>query len=131
MLNKIFLLGRLGKDPEMKSLNSNGTHIASFPLAVQTSKKDADGKYGTMWVVCKAFDKTADNIQKFTKKGAQVLVEGELNIRKWTNEGGVVQYFTEIVVGKITFLSKANGEGEKSEAPAQSNTDYTADDIPF
>jgi len=138
MLNKIFLLGRLGKDPESKKIGDKQTHMITFPLAVQTTKKDADGKYGTMWVICKAFDKTADLVVKYCNKGSQVLVEGELNINKWKNQSGEFAYFTEVLVGKITFLSKASTE-EKKEEPimtAQPNDlfdedGYVRDDIPF
>jgi single-strand DNA-binding protein len=138
MLNKIFLLGRLGKDPESKKIGDKQTHMITLPLAVQKTKKDADGNYETTWVTCKAFDKTADLIAKYCKKGSQVLVEGELNINKWKNQTGEFAYFTEVLIGKITFLSKSNTE-EKKEEPimtAQPNDlfdedGYVRDDIPF
>jgi single-strand DNA-binding protein len=138
MLNKVFLLGRLGKEPELKNVGAKASTMVTFPLAVQTTKKDADGKYGTMWVVCKAFDKTADLISKYCTKGSQVLVEGELNINKWKNQGGEFCYFTEVLVGKITFLSKASSEDKKDEPiltakPGDLFDDegYAKDDIPF
>ncbi len=85
-----------------------------------------------MWVQCKAFDKTADLIQKYCNKGSQVLIEGELVIRKYTNKEGQTQYFTEIVVGRCTFLSKNNsGENEVEVSQQVEEPNYTADDIPF
>lgn len=137
MLNKIFLLGRLGKDPESKKIGDKQTHMITFPLAVQRTKKDADGNYEVTWVICKAFEKTADLIAKYCKKGSQVLVEGELNINKWKNQTGEFAYFTEVLIGKVTFLSKSSEE--KKEEPimtAQPNDlfdedGYARDDIPF
>ena len=91
-INKIILIGRLGKDPEMRYSNQQ-TAICSFSLATSERRKDASGTWGehTEWHNIIVFGKTAENCSTYLKKGRQVFIEGRLQTRKWQDrKGGTV-----------------------------------------
>lgn len=140
-VNKVILLGRVGKDPEIKSLN-DGTSVLSMSLATSEKYKDKSGELveSTEWHRIKAFGKTADNMGSFLKKGSLVYVEGKLKTNKWTDANGIEKYSTEINVNLFQALDKR--EGSSSSEPASSSQDYAKasqggglgsidDDIPF
>jgi single-strand DNA-binding protein len=111
-VNKALLLGRLGKDPEVRT-GSDGTMVANFSLA--TSSYGKDKKEYTEWHNVVAFNKAAEVVQNYCKKGSQVFIEGSITTNKWTDKEGMERYTTKIVVGRLTLL----GKNEKPEATAQ------------
>jgi len=148
-VNKVFLLGRLGKDPEMRA-TAGGMTIANFTLATSDRTKDAQGNWQdhTEWHNLVAFGRTAEIVRDYCKKGSQIFIEGKIQTRSWEDkESGAKKYRTEILVNELSLLdSKGSGEGGGSYA--KSNTaPYTAtapaaapdfadqgitdDDIPF
>jgi len=147
-VNKVFLLGRLGKDPEMRA-TAGGMTIASFTLATSDRRKDAQGNWqdATEWHNLVAFQRTAEIVRDYCKKGSQIFVEGKIQTRSWEDkESGAKKYRTEILVNELSLLdSKGGGEGggysKSNTAPYTSSTpasapDYadqgiTDDDIPF
>ena len=146
-VNKVFLLGRLGKDPEMRS-TAGGMTIASFTLATSDRAKDAQGNWAdkTEWHNLVAFQRTAEIVRDYCKKGSQVFVEGKIQTRSWEDkESGQKKYRTEILVNDLSLLdSKGSGEGggggysksssTSSSAPAAhdyADQGITDDDIPF
>ncbi|MBK9211652.1 MAG: single-stranded DNA-binding protein [Saprospiraceae bacterium] len=106
-MNKVFLLGNLGKDPEFRKLD-NGTQVAKFPIATNESYKDKAGEWKqiTEWhdVVC--WRDLATRVEKNLKKGSTILVEGKLSHRKYTDANGVDRYITEVVAASIKQLDK-------------------------
>lgn len=147
-LNKVFLLGNVGKDPEIRS-TAGGMTIASFSLATADRKKEGTGWVDTTeWhnIVC--FQRTAEIVRDYVKKGSQILVEGKITNRSWDDkESGQKRYKTEILVNELTLLGGKSG-GESTGGYSKSNTssydqrtpasqpDYadagiTDDDIPF
>lgn len=129
-VNKAFLLGRLGKDPEVRS-GADGTMVANFSVA--TSSFGKDKKEYTEWHNVVAFNKAAEVIGNYCKKGSQVFIEGSITTNKWTDKEGVERYSTKIVVGRLTLL----GKNEKPENRKDTAEDYAKasggflDDAPF
>ena len=111
-LNKVTLIGRLGNDPEVKSL-PNGTSVANFSVATSESwKKDGEKHEKTEWHRVVAFAKLADLVGKYLKKGSQLYMEGKLQTRNWEDKDGIKRYTTEIVMSEMKFLDgKSSGQG--------------------
>jgi single-strand DNA-binding protein len=129
-VNKVFLLGRLGKDPEMRA-TAGGMTIASFTLATSDRRKDAQGNWqdSTEWHNLVAFQRTAEIVRDYCKKGSQIFVEGKIQTRSWEDkESGQKKYRTEILVNELSLLDgKPGGSGEGGGSHAKSNTTpYTA-----
>ena len=117
-LNKVFILGNVGKDPEVRS-TANGVNIANFSIATTDRQKDKSGNWNdnTEWHSIVAFGKTAEIVRDHVSKGHQVLIEGRIQTRSWDKDG-VKQYRTEIVVNELTLL------GSKTAAvPVAEDTD--------
>jgi single-strand DNA-binding protein len=151
-VNKVILLGNVGKDPEVKFLPS-GSAVATFSIATSERFKDKGGEFQdrTEWHNLVAFGKVAEIIRDYVKKGAKLYVEGSLRTQSWDDKtSGQKRYRTEIVVNDISLLS-GRGEGEsggggsynrassssydqRSSGPADDlvgSTEITDDDIPF
>ena len=124
-VNKVIVIGNLGRDPEVRSLPS-GQNVANLSLATTARFKDRNGdqQKRTEWHRVVAFGKLADNCQQFLSKGRQVYVEGRLTTRQYeAKDGSGRRYRTEIVALQMRMLgNRANGNAAK--------TDKT-DDIPF
>jgi single-strand DNA-binding protein len=150
-VNKVFLLGNVGKDPEIRS-SAGGMTIASFTLATADRQKDAQGNWQdkTEWHNLVAFQRTAEVVRDYVKKGTQLFIEGKIQTRSWDDkESGAKKYRTEILVNELSLLGKPGGGeggggyskssstsyGSSAAAPAAA-PDYadqgiTDDDIPF
>lgn len=145
-VNKVILVGRLGKDPEVRNLE-NGVTVANFSMATSESYKDkvtGEKKEVTEWHNISLWRGLADIAAKYLHKGDMVYIEGKLRTRSWEKEG-VTRYTTEIVGDNMTMLSTKPGGGGgnpeyKPSAPQQSsnsNADFrpspepTTDDLPF
>jgi len=130
-LNKVMLLGRLGKDPEKKYVNS-GTAVVNFSVATSESFKKGDNwEEKTEWHNIVAFGNTAENASKFLKKGSLVFMEGRIQTRSYQDKDGNNKYITEIVANSVKFLdSKQDTEKvTPKSAPAVDLDDD--DDIGF
>ena len=151
-VNKVILLGNLGKDPEVRS-TSNGGRFASFSIATSTKYRNNETQQmedKTEWHRVIVFnEKLADICEKYLKKGSKIYVEGQLQTRKWTDNNGVDKYTTEVVIpnysGVLTMLdtraqsgiTQQNDQIESAADEAMSPTDDNStatkldDDIPF
>ena len=142
-VNKVIIVGRLGADPELKSVG-NAQSVARLNIATSESWMGKDGKSQerTEWHRVVVWGRQAENCGKFLSKGRQVYVEGRLQTRSWEDQQGQKKYATEIVATTVQFLGAG---GEKSEQPARGNQqeeahqdfgpepsfDSSADEIPF
>ena len=111
-VNKVILVGNLGKDPELRYAQS-GTAVANATLATSERRKDREGEWGdhTEWHRLVFFGKTAETLARFCKKGKQIFVEGSLQTRNWEDKDtGQKRYMTEVRVFNMVMLGKA-GEG--------------------
>ena len=142
MVNRVVLVGRLVKDPELRKTNSD-VSFATFTLAVDNRVKEADGTRGTIFIDCRVFRDQADSLVKNTRKGSKIAVDGSLNQRNFERRDGTKGKVIEIVVDSVTFLDpNPNREQNTVEEPKfddiqvpPSNNldsiDLPDDDLPF
>ena len=141
-VNKVILIGRLGKDPEVRTLD-NGVKVASFSLATSESYNDkntGERKEITEWHNVTMWRGLAELAEKYLQKGREVYVEGRLQTRSYEQDG-VTKYRTDIVGNQMQFLgSKGDNTGGQSQAtstpsaqaaPEMAATDDAKDDLPF
>ena len=143
-VNKVILVGRLGKDPEVRNLE-NGATVANFTVATSESYKDrttGEKKEVTEWHNIVLWKGLAEISQKYLHKGDMVYIEGKLRTRSWEKEG-VTRYTTEVVADNMTMLSTkgAGGSPANSYSPSQTSAsesfrtnapaDTSTDDLPF
>ena len=111
-LNKVMLIGNLGKDPEIRYTQA-GSAVANFPLATTDRWTDRQGQRQerTEWHDIVAFDRLADLAQSYLKKGRSVYIEGRLQTRSWEDQQGQKRYRTEVVANSMQFLEpRSSGE---------------------
>ena len=116
MLNKIILMGRLTRDPELRRTQS-GTAVASFTLAVDRDYKPQDGERETDFIDIVAWRGTGEFVSKYFSKGRMAVVEGRLQVRDWTDKDGAKRRSTEVIADSVYF-----GDSKKvsdSDTPAE------------
>jgi len=121
--NKVILIGRLGRDPELRYTPS-GTPVVNFPLATSETYTDKDGnrQEKTEWHRIVVWAKQAESVANYLSKGRLVLVEGSLQTRKWTDNQGQDRYTTEIKAQRVVFLdSQASVDDDSSESSTEEN----------
>ncbi len=133
MLNRVTLIGNLGRDPEVRRLE-NGTPVAKFPIATNENYKDANGEWQalTEWHDVVLWRNNAELAEKYFKKGTMVFVEGKITHRKYTDKTGIERYTTEIVANTCRAFEKreSNSNFPNEESPyatgRTSSTSYQA-----
>lgn len=133
-VNKVILLGNLGKDPEVRHFE-NGGSLARFPLATSESytKKDTNEKITqTEWhnIVTRGGLATKV-VEPYLKKGQSVYIEGRLKTRSWEDKDGQTRYTTEIICDSLEMLGKKSSEGVAEQPNPSIATPSTEDDLPF
>lgn len=131
-LNKVMIIGNLGKDPEMR-FTANGTPVTSFSLAVnRTTSMGGERKEETEWFTVVAWSKLAETCNQFLGKGRRVYVEGRLQTRSWDGQDGVKHYRTEIVANDVLFLDRQTGglPGTMEDSTSE-DQDLEPEDLPF
>ena len=126
-VNKVILLGRLGKDPEMRYAPS-GTAIASFSIATNHRQKSQEGEWvdKTEWHNILAFGKNAEIVGEYLQKGKQVFIEGRLQTSSWEDQQGQKRYKTEIVASEIQMIGP---KGENDQPKASDETDNDTEEV--
>ncbi len=129
-VNKVFLLGNVGKDPEIKS-TGGGTMVANFTLATSDRQKDPQGNWQdrTEWHNLVAFTRLAEIVRDYVKKGSKLFVEGKIQTRSWDDkESGQKRYRTEIIVNDLSLLSGRDegsaGGYSRSSSSSSSASNY-------
>ena len=135
-VNKVTLLGNVGKDPEIRS-TPGGVMVASFTLATSDRQKDAQGNWQdrTEWHNLKAFNRTAEIVRDYVKKGSKLYIEGKITTNSWDDkESGQKRYRTEILVNELVLLSGreegAGGAGGTTRAASSSSSTASFDQRP-
>jgi single-strand DNA-binding protein len=139
-VNKVILIGNLGKDPELRYTNS-GTAVATFSVATNESRKDQSGNIQekTEWHNIVAWSKLAEICGEYLKKGSKLYLEGRLQYRTYDDKNGVKRYVTEIVMDQMLMLD-SRGAGTGAAAAAQEGSGVPSqqepagekiDDLPF
>jgi len=124
-LNKVMLIGNVGRDPEVRYLDGNsgqggqGTKVATFTLATSEKYRDRNGELreNTEWHNIVAWRQSADVAEKFVRKGTQLYIEGRLRTRSYTDATGNKKYTTEITVDTLQLLGRREGGADESGAP--------------
>jgi single-strand DNA-binding protein len=140
-INKAIILGRLGKDPEVR-YTQDGRAITNFTVATSEDWKDKDTgekKERTEWHRIVAFNKLGEICGEYLAKGRQVYVEGKIQTREWTDKEGQKRYTTEIVASDVQFIGskqdasapRAAAQDQKYSSPGPSYPEPPDDDIPF
>ena len=146
-MNKVVLVGRLTRDPEVRT-NSSGVSSARFTVAVNRNYRNRDGQYDADFISCVAWNNTAEFMNNYVKKGSLVAVEGRIQTRNYDNKDGNRVYVTEVVVETLKSLGSGSRTGERSgnnfdgyEPTNSGNMDYDTsvdvsydisdDDLPF
>ncbi len=107
-MNKVILIGRLARDPEMRTTMS-GTNVTRFTLAVSRPYQDQNGERSADFINCVAWRKQAENIAKYCTKGSQVAIEGRIQTGSYDAQDGSKRYTTDIICDNCTFLgTKSN-----------------------
>lgn len=140
MINKVILIGNLGKDPEVRNTQS-GTAVASFSIATSERRKGQDGKNenATEWHNIVAWDKLAEICKEYLRKGMTVYIEGKLQTRKWQDKDGHDRWTTEIVARDMKMIGGKGGSGERGDqggiqggyAPHGGGASSMGEDCPF
>jgi len=134
-VNKVILLGHLGKDPVVRSLES-GTKVASFTLATNRFYKGQDGNpvEETEWHNIVLWSNLADLAEKYLTKGRQVYIEGRLRTRQYDDKDGNKRYVTEVVGENMTFVGPKPGDSDsrkEPDPPMTGDVPTVEDDLPF
>lgn len=134
MLNKVTLIGRVGKDPEVRRLES-GAAVAKFSLATSETYKDKDGnkQQTTEWHNVVIWRQLAEIVEKYVKKGQLISIEGKVTYREYTDKDNVKKHFTEIIASEMKMLEgRDGGNGSDygaNQAPAQTTQAATPDNV--
>ena len=120
-VNKVFLIGRLGRDPEDR-MTAGGTKVSNFSLATDHYRGgDGQSQKVTEWHRIVAFGKTAEQCTQYLKKGRLICVEGMLQTRSWEKPPGEKRFVTEVLASRVTFLdSKGRGGDQDAESYEES-----------
>lgn len=133
-VNKVILIGNLGKDPELRYTNS-GVAVATFSIATNESWKDPDGNLQerTQWHNIVAWRKLAEICGEYLKKGGKIYAEGRLQHRNYDDKNGVKRYVTEIVLDEMVMLDSRGASQAVEQGPPQLEEPQAdkADDLPF
>jgi len=139
MVNKAIIVGRLGKDPELRYTPS-GVGVVNFSVATSERRKQDDGSRGevTTWHNIVAWGKTAEICAEYLTKGREVYIEGRIDNRSYDDKEGNKKYISEIVVQNIQFLGGKSSGGDNGGSKASGNDDAPKetesrpeDDLPF
>jgi single-strand DNA-binding protein len=128
-LNKVMLIGNLGKDPEMR-YTANGSAVTTFTLAVNWTfgGGDSERREETEWFTVVTWNKLAELVGQHLQKGRRVYVEGRLQTRSWDGQDGQKRYRTEVVANQVLFLDRPQG----AHIPDMGmGGDVDIDDVPF
>ncbi len=131
-MNKVFLIGNLGQDPEMKYFET-GSVVAKFSMAINSyDSKNKEEK--TDWISCEAWKKTAELIGEYCKKGSKIAIEGSLKTQNWEDSNGQKRTKTFVLVSRAEFLT-TNKRTEETESKAETEFAQkqfaTEEEIPF
>ena len=130
-VNKVILLGRVGSDPEVKFMPS-GNAVVNLSIATNRKFKNQDsGSYEdkTEWHRVVFFNKPAETIGQYVKKGQQLYVEGRLQTRKWQDKDGIEKFSTDIISDNFTFVGSKSDSSDSFTPKSQDNNDFSNQDI--
>ena len=135
-INKVILVGRVGRDPEIRQMQS-GKSVVNLSLATTSKRKDAGGNFieDTQWHRITAYDKLADIIGQYVHKGSLIYIEGSIKYGKFTDKDGNEKNTTDIIAGQMQMLGgKGESHGDSYEKPQrrqEAQQELPEEDLPF
>ena len=132
-MNKVMLIGRLTKEPELRYTQS-GTAVANFTLAVNRRFANQDGEREADFINCQAWQKTAEFVANHFKKGQQMALEGRLQVRTYDDNNGQRHWVTEVVADQVEFCGSKPGNAQNNDNSGfglGEEIEYETDDLPF
>lgn len=126
MLNRVVLVGRLTKDPELR-VSQNNIAVANFNLAVNRPFTNQNGERGADFINCVVFRKQAENVNQYVKKGSLVGIDGRIQTRNYENKDGQRVYVTEVVCESVQFLEPKNSGNQSQSNYGNNSADAYAD----
>lgn len=132
MINRVFILGNLGADPELKT-TGGGSSVCEMRIATSESwfdKSSNERKERTTWHRVIVWGKSAENCAKYLRKGSKAFVEGRIQTREWQDQSGNKRHTTEIVANSVQFIDTTSGGGGQRE-PAKKGGRFEDSEIPF
>lgn len=130
MLNRVVLIGRLTKDPELRYTPS-GAAVATFTLAVNRSRLNQQGEREADFIPIVVWQKQAENCANYIGKGSLIAVDGRIQVRTYDTKEGQRRWITEIVAENIRFLDKRDSASKQGTESLGSEVSFSDDDIPF
>lgn len=129
MINRVILVGRITKEPELRT-TSSGINVLSFALAFDNKNKNADGTRGSSFINCTAWRNNADIIAKYCHKGSQIGIDGSLQERKYQRRDGTNASVIEVVVNEVALLGSKGSSSTYNSQPEPASQGYVADEEP-
>jgi single-strand DNA-binding protein len=130
MMNRVVLVGRLTKDPELK-YTPNGVATASFTLAVNRSFTNSSGEREADFINCQVWRKPAENVANYLKKGSLAGVDGRIQTRNFEGQGGKRVYMTEVVAESVQFLEPRSNQSGNQGQSQNNNQQQRQNEDPF
>ncbi|MBR3210388.1 MAG: single-stranded DNA-binding protein [Bacilli bacterium] len=127
-MNKVFLIGRLTRDPELRYTGSN-TAVATFSLAVNRNFSNQNGERETDFINIVVWRKQAENVKNFLSQGSQVAIDGRIQTRSYDDQNGQKRYVTEVVADNVEFLGSKNSSNNSNNG--NSSADNHAEPTPY
>lgn len=127
-MNKVILVGRLTRDPELRT-TPTGMAVTRFSIAVSQNYTNKNGERGADFINCVAWGRQADNIAKYCRKGSLVSAEGRISNSSYTAQDGTKRYTTDVVCETVNFLSRGNGDNNATGGNYQNNN--PVEDMPM
>ena len=127
-MNKVFLIGRLARDPELRYTGSN-TPVASFTVAVNRTFTNQAGEREADFINCVIWRKQAENVKNYLSQGSQVAVEGRIQVRSYDDQNGQKRYITEVVADNVEFLGSRK-DNNTTTPMTHNNSDVTPYNFP-
>ena len=129
MINRVILVGRITKEPELRT-TASGINVLSFTLAFDNKNKNADGTRGSSFINCTAWRNNADIIAKYCHKGSQIGIDGALQERKYQRRDGTNASVIEVVVNEVALLGSKSSPSTYNSQPEPASPGYVADEEP-
>ncbi|MBQ6477210.1 MAG: single-stranded DNA-binding protein [Bacilli bacterium] len=131
-MNRVFLIGRLTKDPELRYTTGNNAAVCNFTIAVDRTFQGQNGEREADFIPVVVWNKQAENVKNYLTKGSQVAVEGRMQVRNYEDQNGQKRYVTEVIANSVEFLGSknSNNANQSSSSSSEEPTPYDFADEP-
>ena len=123
-MNRIVLVGRLTRDPELRYTSGSNAAVCNFTIAVDRPFNPNNGERGADFIPVVVWNKQAENVKNYLTKGSQVAVEGRLQVRNYDDQNGQRRYVTEVIANSVEFLGSKNSNSSSSNTNSDEPTPY-------